>query len=78
MGTPGGGQISKFWLNMTPKNFNMISTFGVIFGQHLCICHPMVPIYAVPPNCYAFDVEDITSGFNLYVFFFVQLLLCVI
>ena len=32
------------------KNFNMISTFGVIFGQKLCICHPMVPIYAVPPT----------------------------
>ena len=55
------------------KNFNMISTFGVIFGQNLCICHPTVPIYAVLPKCYAFDVEDITLGFNLGVFFFVTL-----
>ena len=45
------------------KNFNMISTFGVISGQNLCIFHPMLPIYAVLPNCYAFDIEDKTSGF---------------
>ena len=57
------------------KNFNMISTFGVIFGQNLCICHPRVPIYRVPSNHYAIDIEDIASRFNLNVFLLLQ---CVI
>ena len=64
------GSIAQNW-----KNFNIISTFGVIFGKNECICHPRVPIYGVPPNFYAIDIEDIASRFNLNVFLFS---LCVI
>jgi hypothetical protein len=66
-----------FVLSNSPnwKNFNIISTFVVIFGQNLCIIHPRVPIYRVPPNFYAIDIEDIASRFNRNVFL---QLLCVI
>ena len=62
------GSIAQNW-----KNFNIISTFGVIFGKNECICHPRVPIYGVPPNFYAIDIEDIASRFNRNVFFAVIL-----
>ena len=30
--------------------------------------HPGTPIYRVPSNCYAIDIDDIASTFNLNVF----------
>ena len=57
------------------EDFSMISICGIIFGKNECICHPRVPIYGVPPNFYAIDIEDIASRFNLNVFLFS---LCVI
>ena len=57
------------------KNFNIITTFGVIFGQNLGIWPPGVTIYRVPLNCYAVDYKDIASRFNRNVFLW---LLCAI
>ena len=50
------------------ENFSILPIFGVIFGQNLCICHPRVPMYRVPPNFYAIDIEDIALRLNLNVF----------
>ena len=50
------------------KIFSIISTFGVISGQNVGFWPPGVPIYRVPPNSYAIDIEDIASRFNINVF----------
>ena len=42
-----------------------IEIFGVIFGQNLSIWPLGVPIHKAGPNCYAIDIEDRASRFNL-------------
>ena len=49
-------------------DFSMISIFGVILLSKFGYLTPEVPIYRVPPNCYAIHIEDIESKFTPNVF----------
>ena len=55
--------------------FSIIPIFGVIIGHNLGIGPPGMPIYRGVPNCYAINIEDIASRFNINIFLW---LLCVI
>ena len=55
--------------------FSIISILGGHFGQKWGIWHPGVPLYRVPPNYYAIDIDNIASRSNLNVLVW---LLCVI
>jgi hypothetical protein len=56
-------------------NCDDFSIFVIIFGRNGIFEPPVVPIYRAFPNCYAIDIKDIASRFNLNVFLG---LLCVI
>ena len=77
MGTPGGAN-TQILTEYDPEEFQHDFDIWGHFWSKLVYLSPHGSHLCGSPNCYAFDVEDITSGFNLYVFFFVQLLLCVI